>query len=461
MRKAVTNLPVGTVFGRLRGGGLGMRVLRSSVVTLFGFGGGQILRLVSNLILTRLLLPEAFGLMSLVMILLIGLKMFSDIGIGQSILRSPRGDEPLFLDTAWTLDLIRGAILWGLACLLAQPMAQFYQVPELAQIVPVTALVLLISGFEPTRVDTAARHLALGRITAFDLLSQLAALLVTVALAALTGSVWALVVGQVAGALIRLMMMSRGLPGERNRLRIDRSAVGELVGFGIWIFASTIAGYVLMQGDKLVLSRFLTLDMLGIYNIGYFLAAVPGMLGGMLIGRLMMPMYRERPPAQSATNFRALRKFRFALSGTLVSSALFLALVGLWLVNLLYDPRYMMAGPVLVLLSLAFLPSLIVLSYDQIALAMGASRAFCILSLVRGGLMLLCLMLGARWMGLGGAILGQAVAQVLAYPLVARLAKRFGAWDPLHDAVMGLVVFLGTIFVLWLHGAAILLLPWR
>ena len=68
--------------------------------------------LASNLILTRLLFPEAFGLMALGSVVLVGLQMFSDAGIGPSIAQSPRGDDPEFLDTAWTAQVLRGVILW-------------------------------------------------------------------------------------------------------------------------------------------------------------------------------------------------------------------------------------------------------------------------------------------------------------------------------------------------------------
>lgn len=444
---------------QFRGSGLAARVLRGSAATVLGFGGGQFLRLLSNLILTRLLVPEAFGLMTLVTLFIVGLKLFSDVGIGQSILRSPRGDEQLFLDTAWSLDLIRGGILWVLAWLLAAPVARFYDIPELAQLIPVTATVLLIGGLEPTKVDSAARHMHLGRVTGFELLSQLCGIVVMVVLAYATRSVWALVVGQIVASVVRLALMMRGLPGEGNRFRIDRSALNELLSFGVWIFLSTVAGYVVAQGDKLVLSKFLTLDMLGIYNIGYFLAAVPVMLGATLVARMMIPLYRERPPTASAENFAKLRQFRFLLSAGLIAMGLFLSLIGVWLVELLYDPRYRLAGPVLVLLPLAFLPQLIVQTYDQIALTVGDSRIYCAVSVARGLLMLVCVAAGAAWLGLKGAILGQALTYLLSYPMVAWLARRYGAWDPLHDLIMGAISLTGAALMLWLHFGAIAMLP--
>lgn len=423
--------------------GLRSRVLHGSAVTILGFGGTQVLRLAGNLILTRLLMPEAFGLMTLITVLLVGLKLFSDVGISQSIMRSPRGDDPVFLDSAWSLDVVRGFLLWLAASLIAWPMARFYGVDGLDAMVIVTAASLAVAGFEPTRVDTAVRHLHLGRVTLFDLTSQFVGTVAMIVMAWATGSVWSLVLGQVLSALIRLVLMTRGLPGHSNRFRLERAAVTELISFGKWVFISTIAGFLVLQGDKVILSTFLSLDMLGIYNIGYTLAAVPLMIGGSLVGRLMIPLYREHPPAASAENFAALRKYRFMLSTGLLTLSALLAIAGVWLIEIMYDPRYLDAGAVVVLLSVAFMPQLITMSYDQIALSVGDSRSFFMLTAARGILFLLCTGIGAALFGLVGVMVGQGVSFLMACPLIARLAKRYGAWDPLHDIVMG-VMFLAV-----------------
>ena len=106
---------------RLNGSSLMARALRSSMLTVGGFGAAQVMRLASNLILTRLLFPEAFGLMALVSVFMMGLQQFSDVGVTPAILQSRRGDERDFLNTAWTIQAVRGAGLWLLACALAWP----------------------------------------------------------------------------------------------------------------------------------------------------------------------------------------------------------------------------------------------------------------------------------------------------------------------------------------------------
>ena len=70
------------------------RVLRAGGWTIFGFGASQLLRLGGNLILTRLLFPEAFGLMAIVQAVLVGVTLLSDIGVEQSIIHNKEAMSP-------------------------------------------------------------------------------------------------------------------------------------------------------------------------------------------------------------------------------------------------------------------------------------------------------------------------------------------------------------------------------
>ena len=435
--------------------GLTGRVLRGTMVTFAGFGATQAIRLAGNLILARLLFPEAFGVMALVTVLMVGLAMLSDLGISPAIQGSRRGDDPEFLDTAWTLNLMRGAVLFVVACALAWPMAVFYTAPELTQLIPVAALSLLIHALEPTRVDTAERHLLLGRVTALELAAQAVALVAMVVAALATGSVWALVVGSLVQATTRTILAWRVLPGHANRLRLERPAVRELVHFGKWIFLSTVAGFLVQQADKLVLGRFLGMTELGLYNIGFFLASFPLMLGTTLVVRLMIPVYRESPPSASAANFARLRRIRAGLTLALVAMMAPLVLLGPWLVGLLYDARYAAAGPVVVLVGLALMPQLVTLAYDRAALAAGDSRGFFAVNGARAAALvalLVALVPGFGVAGAAGALLGAAA---LGYPLQIWLARRHGAWDPAHDLAASAAILVLTGLAAWLHGPAL------
>ncbi len=438
-----------------QGNSLAARAIRSGGWTILGYGGSQALRLASNLILTRLLFPEAFGLMSLVWVFLQGMANLSDMGVSQSILQSKRGEDRAFLDTAWTIQVMRGVFLLALTWALAAPAAVFYDAPELADILPVVGLTLLIMGLFPTKKDSANRHLSLGRITAIDLSAQVIGLVVGVVIAWTTGSVWALVANAVTTTVMQLVFYYIFLPGELNKPRWDKPSAGELIHFGKWIFLSTAAGFLLSQGDKIVLGKHLSLGALGVYNIGYFLASFPLLLGGMLMRRIMIPIYREKPPSESTENRAKLHKMRMMLSAGLMGLLALFALAGVGLITLLYDPRYGLAGGVVVLLAVMQIPQVIALTYDQAALAAGDSRGFFMLAATRAALMMVGLMGGASQHGLVGALVGQGLAMVFSYPAVVVLARRHGAWDAQHDAVFWtLGIGLGGL-AFWLHNSAI------
>ncbi|MBL4915909.1 oligosaccharide flippase family protein [Szabonella alba] len=444
-----------TLFGAFRGQALFARALRGSAFTAGSYALAQGLRLASNLVLARLLFPEAFGLMALVTVVLVGLTMFSDVGIGPAISRSPRGDDPDFLNTAWSLQVLRGGILWLATLGLGPLLAWAYQAPDLSVLIPVAGLSLLIAGFNPTRIDSASRHLMLGRVTALDLAAQTIGIAAMVLFAALSGSVWALVLGAVLTALAKLILMHHFLPGAANRFRWEPAAGRELVHFGKWIFLSTACGFVMAQGDRLILGAYLPIDRLGVYNIGYFLASFPWLLGGAVVMKVMIPLYRDDPPGAKAANAPRLRRMRMAMTGGLLGLLGVLALIGVPLVGLLYDDRYTMAGAVVVLVACLQMPAVIGMTYDQAALAAGDSRNFFFVLLAKALIQTFAFILGAELGGLVGALAGQGLALAAMHPLVIWLARRHQVWDPRHDLLWSGVALTLILAALALHRAEI------
>lgn len=438
--------------------GLNARVMRSSAWTVIGYGTSQVLRLVSNLILTRLLYPEAFGMMALVMVFMMGLAMFSDVGVGPSIMQSKRGDDPDFLNTAWTIQVIRGTCLWLFSCAMAIPVANFYSEPQLAELIPIAGLGLLITGFTPTRLETAQRHLVLGRVSITNIITQVVGIIAAIGFALITKSVWAFVLSSLVSIVAQLWMYDRFLPGARNRFRWEKESVHELVHFGKWIFLSTVAGFLFTQGDKVILGKYLSIEMLGIYNIGFFLASFPLALSSNIIHKILIPLYRERPPSESPENYHKMRMMRFGLTASLLALLMGFAFLGVWLINMLYDMRYADAGAIVVLTAVMQIPLVIVLTYDQAALAAGDSKRFFVLAGTKAIAMITCLIIGVQMAGLFGALISQAVAILLVYPVVIWLARRQGAWDPLHDLTFAIIGSLFGATAIWFNLDAVLAL---
>jgi O-antigen/teichoic acid export membrane protein len=414
--------------------GLKSRAVRSSVMTAVSFAGENVLRLASNLILTRILFPEVFGIMALIQVVMSGLEMFSDVGIKTSILQSRRGDDPDFLNTAWTLQILRGVVLWLAACALAVPAARLYDAPELMLMLPVVGLRPIIAGFTTTNIMSANRHLRrMGRQIWGELGCQALGIALTIVFALILRSAWAMVIAGLIATVFRVWLFHTILPGIRNRWRWDRTALGDLIGFGKWIFLATAMGFFINQGDRAILGAHISLAQLGVYNIGLFMGSMPFLLSKAAASRVILPLYRMRPPAESAANRRKMfRARRMLVAATLAISSL-LAFIGVPLIELLYDPRYALAGPMVVLFSLSLVPQIVFDGYTGALLSRGDSRNFFLLLAVTAALQLTIMLVAVPVHGIGAAIVAPGIAAMVAYPLRIRFVRRHQSWDPLGD----------------------------
>ena len=443
------------------GDGYAARASRGSVLMAVNFGGQNALRLASNLLLTRLLFPEAFGLMALVQLVIAGVGMFSDFGLRGAIVSDPRGNDPAFLNTAFSLQILRGFVLALVVLFLADPMARFYGEPQLAEILMLSALIPLISGFNSTRIFSASRELMLGRLTILMLTSQSSGILAMILLAWWMQSVWALAIGGVVTVIVLAVLSHLILPGPANRLHFEWAAARRLFGFGKYIFLATLSTFIIAQGDKAILGKYVSLDDLAIYNIGFFLASVMWLLSRNLNDQIVFPLYARKPPAESEDSRRKLNKARFGLTGVVMLGTGALALIGVPLVELLYDPRYEAAGPVLVLVALVAMPRLITQSYEKLPLAAGHSGRYAVIMTSSAAAQLLLTLIGVEAYGLIGAIFAPLLSWCLVYPLIVYIARPYKGWSPLHDLTYMLVALGFAALTLWLwYDDLARMLPW-
>lgn len=365
-------------------GSLGHRILNAAGWLFGGHFVGQLLRLVSNLFMTRLLVPDMFGIMALANVIMVGIAMLSDIGISQGIIQSKRGTDPVYLNTAWTLQILRGGVLWFIALLIAAgiycfglwgwlPQGSVYADPVLPYVIAVLSFSALIAGFVSTNVATANRHLALRQLTLLELVSQLSGLLLMVAWVLLEKSIWALVAGALLASVVRVLLSHVVLPGAKNYIHWDKNAFLEIFGFGKWIFLTSLLGFLSANGDRLILSGLIDPAALGLYVIALFLVGALQEVFVKLGGSVAFPAFSEVLRGQGQTLKLAYYKFRLPLDvATLVSAGLLFS-AGHLLICFLYDARYQAAGPMVEILSISLFGVRFSLA-DQCFLAMGKPK---------------------------------------------------------------------------------------
>lgn len=423
-------------------------MIRGSVWTLAGYVATQGLRLASNLLLTRLLFPEAFGLMSLVQVFMQGLQMFSDVGIGPSLIQNKRGDDPDFVNTAWTIQVMRGAILAAGAVAISWPVASFYGEPALRGLLAVSGLSALLAGFTSSKVFSAQRHMALARLTVLDLGSQVVGIILMVLLALRFHSVWVLVIGWLSGALTRAVLSHALLPGKRNHFRWEPSSVTSLLTFGKWIFVSTFTTFLAAQSDRLIFGKMIPLDMLGVYGIAAMLAATPTQMVVKIGSSVIFPAYSGIVQAgQSLAG--AMAKVRGTLilgGGALIA---FFAASGPTLIDVLYDERYATAGVMLQVLSIGAWFQILECTNGSALLALGHPRWVAAGNIAKLVGLVLFIPAGYWLRGFPGALGGLVASDGLKYFTAAIGVTRRGLGAIRGDMMLtlGMAATSGALFV--------------
>jgi O-antigen/teichoic acid export membrane protein len=345
--------------------------IRGAIWTIAGYGSSQILRFGSNLLLTRLLVPEFFGLMAVANTLRVGIELFSDIGIAQSIVNNKRGDEPVFLNTAWTLAVLRGLALWLFCLLLAWPMAKFYNDDHLLWLIPIVGLSSVFDGFSCTSIHTLHRRINLGRYTVFELVVQVLTLTTLLVLAYLNPSIISLAIGVVAGAIYRMLGSYWLIPKYSNRFAWDKDALKEIVSFGKWIFLATGLTFLNEQADRLILAKLLSFKLLGVYTVAYTLAGIPREIIKTVSHRVIFPAISNQIDLpRSSLRIKILRQRQMILIGFAISLAA-LVTIGDLVIAVLYDNRYADATWMMPILSCGIWFSVLFYTISPALLAIG------------------------------------------------------------------------------------------
>ncbi|MGE3316622.1 MAG: oligosaccharide flippase family protein, partial [Planctomycetaceae bacterium] len=417
--------------------------------TIFGFGAGQVLKLVSNLILTRLLMPEVFGFISLSYALLEGLAMFSAMGEGPAILRDKRGDDPDFVNTAWTVQVLRGNYLWLAACALAWPMARLYDESLLLRLVPVIGLTCVLEGFYSSSILTAKRHMRLGRLTAMTLIAQVAGIVTTISCAYIFRSVWALVGGALVEVSATLILSHTFLRGISSRFRWEKAALRTLFELGKWIFLSSMLEFIARQTDRLLLGYYVDMATLGIYAMAFNLSEPFARLNMQMARNVIMPAlsrtHRDAPARMAEVFYKA----RVGVDAMHLPALGFVAATGPQIVDLLYDDRYLAAGWMLQVLCLRTAVRCLFEPSSAVCVASGTPKFVTLSRFVRALMIVIAIPIGWWYGGLHGVVWSTVVAEIPVLFVLWFGQGRLGVFNPVREMLAFALMLAGWMAGVW------------
>jgi O-antigen/teichoic acid export membrane protein len=415
------------------------------IVAFYGFALG--LRMLSSIVLTHLFAPELFGLVNLTSTVIIGLTLLSHIGLEDSIIQNPRGDEEVFLNTAWTIQALRGVALWVVTLALAWPVAHFYNQPSMLWLLPILGFSCVISGFGSPSQLTLSRHMGIARLSLLELTPQLLLFLISYACALVQKSIWAILIGRIVSELVRLWMSYTIIgKGTKPRFVLDRESVQSLLKFGRWILIGTALTFFASQSDKMILGKLTTLQELGIYGIAFGLSDLPRQIISMFASKVGFPFiarFSHHPRPEFRAIFLKYRSMVLAAGALMITGTVCMGDV---FIRHVYDPRYHGAAWMIAILAAGLWHTLLYSTITPAIMSLQKAHYNALANLLYCVALFVLLPFGYIYLGLGmvGAVFAVAISDLPVYFVNIYASRKNGLGTLRQDALMTLF-FLGSL----------------
>ena len=403
-------------------------VLRGSAWTVVGYSASQLLRLATSLLLAhQLLSPGAFGLAALVNVFLSGLEMLSDMGVGLDVIQHRRGDDPIFVNTAFLIQLARGAVLCAIATALAYPFAYFYGQPEVFPLAVVGAFSVALRATASGSVWLMTRHVQLGKLAALDVSSETAGFLVAVTWALISPSAWALIAGSLGSALA-FTVGSHLFAEHRVSLLWDRTAARQIFLFGAGIVLSTATYFLCGEGERLVIGKFISIEELGCFSLALALSAAPARAIQKVAGQVFFPMIASSVRKDRRTATKHYRTARYVFLALAIVLGVGFIAYGRQIVTILLPQKYAMAAWMLPLMGFRASQEVLVAPATSLVLACGDTRYPAAANVTR-----LVLMVPGVWLAFSQFGIHEAIAVLAFVPLISNAIVIYGATRHLRE----------------------------
>lgn len=382
---------------------------------------GNVVRLLSNLILARFLSPEAFAITGLASTVIFAFNMVSDGGFRAFILRHKSGDDDSVLNTLWTIKFIRNLILAALMFVFSDALAGFFEVAELALVLKVLSLGFVIDGIVPIGFISIERQNRVSAIMYITFVSTVLSTVFSIVGVYFYQNYWPIIYAMVLNYAFQAVISYLFIGGKGTAFAINVKIAKEFMGWVRYIIPSSIITLLLMQFDKVILSKNLTVEELGLYFVAFNFSSAAATFTIQYARGVLLPymsqIYREAPEVYRERYYEKKYKLSilmaFGLGALAGGSYLFF--------DLLYDDRYLSAGYYLSLLLVTPIAALVTYSSEVTLILFGQVKITLVANLIRLVWFVSGALVGYQWFGTVGFL--AAIALLELFPAIYMLFK--------------------------------------
>jgi O-antigen/teichoic acid export membrane protein len=402
---------------------LTQRTVRGMAWTAYGSGAMALLKILVLILLTRLLSPADFGVVSAALVVITFSLTFSQLGLGPALVQRPVL-EPGHISTAFFASTGFGFLAAAIVWLVAPLLASFFRMDQLTPVVRWLAAVFPVLGLSTVAENLIQRDLRFRLLANTDVVAYAVGYgVVGVVLALLGKGVWALVAAQVTQVCARAAILLRAAP-PHFRPRPNRRCFQELLGYGAGLSAARVGFTVANQIDNFVVGRWLGAIALGFYSRAFQLMSVPTGLLGDVLDRVLFPTMarvQDDPPRLASAY---LQGTAVVVLVTLPTS-LVAAILAPDLVAVAFGSKWGALVPPFQVLALGMMFRTSFRMSDSLSRATGNVYRRAWRQALFAGLVFLGALVGQHW-GITGVAVGVVAALFLNYLTMAHLGLSVG-----------------------------------
>jgi O-antigen/teichoic acid export membrane protein len=312
--------------------------------------GIRAITFVVTLLLARLLLPEAFGLVAYAAVFTHFIGLFIDQGMSDAIVQFTNLDRE-HLDTAFWISFLTGAAI-TLVCFAASNfIASLFHEPRLGPILRWLSPSFIIGGLSSVQASILRRELAFKILTMRTLLATLVSGIVAVVMAFLGAGVWSLVARSLVGSVVSVITLWQ-VSKWRPSFHFSPRHFKELFSFGVNIVGGDVVDFLSTNADNFLIGYFLGSTLLGYYSLAYnllitltdLLVTVPNVVSFPIFSRIQNDLDRFKLAFYEVTQLQSLIAFPVFLGISAVASEA---------VRVLYGEKWVATIPVVLILMLS------------------------------------------------------------------------------------------------------------
>ena len=379
--------------------------------TTFAFAVQALIRLVSSLVLTRVLVPEAYGTITILVSILYVIGNILDTNVTLFIVRDKNAEQPRYLNTAWTMRLIRsvlsGAVLFVCAPLIA---TKIYDLPDLTLPLRVFSLWFMIDGFESMAFALAIRRKQARLQMYSELVASVLSTTFSIVYCYRYHTFWGMAFGMLLNRLIMTVLSHRLYRDLRPRLFIDLAAAREILVYSKFTVPSSLLTLGLTQFDKVIFLRLFDLRLLGLYGLAGNIAGSIETLISKISQAVLYPRcahnFRENPDTAAKRYYTENTKL---FAGILAMPAAICGAAHL-IITLLYDSRYSEAGSVLQALAIRAVLLSLASPAEDLLISAGQFHVILVGNVLRAAWIILGSLLGYYFLGFLGFVYGLSLS---------------------------------------------------